>query len=181
MNCSSPRRARFNLQRKPPPKPGRPSPSVARRRSGAKSGRGLPHSKTLRVHGGHSISRQLLDYASALALCHRINTVPRSKMLWHFHSILHLPVRIHFKFIRHRNPIRFEMADGFYHPLEKPCVRTTPPNTTATGRHWHQPVLDRVLMNIVEPCQARTLVCEPGFPKVEPHLAAGNLLKFPDQ
>lgn len=52
MNCSSPRRARFNLQRKPPPKPGRPSPSVARRRSGAKSGRGLPHSKTLRVHGG---------------------------------------------------------------------------------------------------------------------------------
>jgi len=87
----------------------------------------------------HKIRASVLDCASPLALFHR------------------LPIRAHFKFIRHRNPIRLEPIDGFHHRRRshafKPCHRA--PRILAG--HRHQSVFHRVLMDVIQSRQIRAL------------------------
>ncbi len=69
------------------------------------------------------------------------------------HPTASFPIRIHVKFIRHRNPIRLEPVNGFHHCRRsrafKPCRRTP----WILAGHRHQPVLHRVLMHIIQPRQ----------------------------
>jgi len=126
-----------------------------------KSGREPPHSKTLaRNSSGFRHTRSVLECASPLALSHRS------------------PIRIRLKFIHHRNAIRLEPVNRLHHRRRcsafKPCRRA--PRILAS--HRHQPVLHRVLMNIVEPRQIRPLMREFGVPEVEPDPPARLFIKF---
>jgi hypothetical protein len=99
-------------------------------------------------------ARSVLDCASPLALFHR------------------LPVRAHLKFIRHRNPIHLEPVYGLYHCRRSRAFKPGRRAPRILAGHRHQPVFHRVLMNVVQPCQIRALMRQPGFAKVEPNLPA---------
>ena len=125
-----------------------------------KSGRELPQSKSWRKIQPPSSTRSVLDCASPLAFCLRV------------------PISIHFKFIRHGNPVRLETVDGFYHRGRSRAFKPRSRAKRILIRHQHQPVFHRVLMDIVEPRQIRMLMRQSCFPKIEPDLSSGCLIQF---
>jgi len=130
----------------------------------AQSARGLAQSKNRRTFDRPNHSRSVLDCGSPLPL---------------FHARA-LPLGGGFKFIRRLQTINLEPVNGFHHRHRGGAFKPSRRAPRIFVRNQHQPVLHRVLVNIVQARQIGFLVGESRLSKVEPHFMTGSAIQLVD-